>query len=111
MAAGMIYENPAHHLGRHRDELNAVLPAGPLVDQTQVGFVDEGRGLQGVTGPLAAQVRGGAAAQFRVQEDHQAIPCRRITRPPSMKECRGVNRRRRPIHAKIVAVVPPKVNA
>jgi hypothetical protein len=33
MPAGVIHQNPTHHLRGHRDELNAVLPAGALVDQ------------------------------------------------------------------------------
>jgi len=43
------------------------------VGQTEVGLVDEGGGLQGVAGALAAQVGGGARAQFFVDDGDRPV--------------------------------------
>ena len=57
--AGVVHEDLTHELRGDRDEMGAV---GPVLSrapahQAHEGFVDERRRLQGVAGPLAAQVR------------------------------------------------------
>src|SRR5262249_40131452 len=48
LAPGVLDENAAHGLGRRSEEMAAPVPALPLVDaeQTQVGFMNEGRRLE-----------------------------------------------------------------
>ena len=52
-----VHEDAPHRLSGHRKEMGAILPAHALVvDQAQVGFVDQRGGLQAVAGPLALHV-------------------------------------------------------
>jgi hypothetical protein len=62
----------SHRLGRHREEVRAVLPLFfRLIDQAQVGFVDERSGLQRVAAVLAGHIATGHPVQFRVNQRHQ----------------------------------------
>ena len=46
-----VNEDTTHNLRGHAEEVRAILPAdGFPVDQADVGFVDEGRGLQQMVG-------------------------------------------------------------
>ena len=57
LAAGVLDEDAVHGLGRRREEMAATVPGPWLlgVDQAQVGFVDQGRCLQRLTGLLLSQ--------------------------------------------------------
>jgi hypothetical protein len=65
---GVIDEDAAHHLGRYREELDAILPSGILRAEPQVGFVNEVGGLQCVTGVLAPHIAVSSAPQLCVNE-------------------------------------------
>src|SRR5262249_5230239 len=60
LAAGTLYEDAAHGLGRGREEVPPVVPrrgGTPFaLDQPQVGFVNEGRGLEGLAGLLLSHL-------------------------------------------------------
>src|SRR5918993_2740058 len=59
LLARVIDEDAAHHLRRDAEEVRPVLPLHlRLIDEPQVGFVDERGRLQGVALSLAAQVAG-----------------------------------------------------
>ncbi len=53
LCQGMVHQDVTHRDGPDGEEVAAVLPVGPrLVDQLEVGFVYQSRGLQGVDGGL-----------------------------------------------------------
>jgi len=74
VGAGVLDEDAAHQLGGDAEEMGAVFPidAG-LIDQLEVGLVDEGGGLECVIGALAAHVGTGDAAEFVVDERQKLI--------------------------------------
>ena len=71
--AGALDQDPAHRLGRRREEVTPPRPALCLVpaDQPHVGLVDQGRRLEGVPGLLAIQAGGGQLPQLVVDEREQ----------------------------------------
>ena len=72
--AGVIDQDAAHQLGRHREEVRTVLPHGaPLIDETEIGLVHEGRRLQRVVRALAPKAQGGAPPQLAVDGGHQFV--------------------------------------
>ena len=55
-------------------EVRAVLPPPrPILDQPQIGLVDEGGRLQRLTGALATQVRGREPPQLLVHDRQQRV--------------------------------------
>jgi len=67
---GVIDKDPAHGLGGGRNEVTAAVE--PLVaDQPQVGFVDEGGGVEGVAGGFGSHAYGGEFPQFVIEEREQ----------------------------------------
>ena len=56
--------------------MRAVLPLHPLVvDQADVGFVDQRRGLEAVIGSLAPHIPVGEPAEFGVHDGCQRVEC------------------------------------
>jgi hypothetical protein len=68
--AGMVGENPPHHARRDREEMGAVLPARRLIDESKVGFVNQGGGLQRV-GAFPRHVTTGHPVELVVDERHE----------------------------------------
>jgi hypothetical protein len=68
VGAGAVDEDTAHDVGGDTDEVFAILPVDVLFGEAEVGFVDEGGGLEGVVAALAAHVGGGDAMEFGVDE-------------------------------------------
>jgi hypothetical protein len=65
----MVDEYAPHHDRCQADELRAILPVDALlVDQPQVGFVDERGRLEGMVRALPSQVAGGDPAKLVVDE-------------------------------------------
>jgi hypothetical protein len=60
LASSPFDQDVAHRLGRGGEEVSPTIPVLRLVlvDETDVGFVDQGRGLQGLTGLLLRQPLG-----------------------------------------------------
>jgi hypothetical protein len=68
--AGAVDQHPPHGLGGGGEEVPAALK--PLfTDQPQVRFVDQGRGVVGMTGGLSRHARGGERPQLVVHEREQ----------------------------------------
>ena len=99
----MVNQNAPHHLGRNREKMGAILPLHALIiHQAHVGFIDQGGGLQAVSGALAFHIVVSQAAEFLIDDRGQAlqralvsiapgaeerayvvsIPCARICHPP-----------------------------
>ena len=72
VATRVVDEDAAHRLRRHGEEMGAVLPVHALViDQPQVGFVDQRRRLQAVAGALAPHVVVRQTTELVVDDRHQ----------------------------------------
>src|SRR6478672_8300399 len=70
--AGMINHDVPHHLRGRRNKVGPALPdRRGIIDQPQVGFVENGGGLQRVAGPLPAHVMVGESVQFRMHQREQ----------------------------------------
>ncbi len=79
----MVDQNPAHHASGDPEKLRAVLPVyGLLVDEPEIRFVHESRGLQCVIGAFSIQILLRKAPQFVVNDGHQFV-----------EFCFGVNHR------------------
>lgn len=84
MLPGVIYQNSPHELRRDTIKLGPVLPARILlIDETQIGFIDERGGLQCVSDALFPQVVPGQPAQLAVNERHQLIKRLLVASTPS----------------------------
>ena len=84
--AGAIDEDAAHHLRGDAEELRPVVPGGALIDQPQVGLVDEGGRLQGVALALAPQMGRGPAAKLLVDQRHEPIARARVAVAPRVEK-------------------------
>lgn len=73
VGAGVVDQDAAHDVGGDGDEVLAVVPLGVFAGEAEVGFVDEGGGLEGVVGALAAHVGGGEAMEFGVDEGKEFL--------------------------------------
>jgi hypothetical protein len=56
------------------------------IDQTDIGFMDQGRGLKRVARSLVAQIAAGQPAQFCVYERHRLVDRRLIPLTASPKQ-------------------------
>jgi len=78
-----IHEDATHDLRGHRKKVGAVLPADILrSDQLEVGLVDESIRLQAISRCFLAHEASCGAAQFVVDQRHQALQCRLIALRP-----------------------------
>ena len=65
--ARVVHQDPPHQARGHAEKLGAVPPVDlTLIDQAEVGLVDERGGLQGMAGTLAAQKLARKATQLVV---------------------------------------------
>jgi hypothetical protein len=70
----VIHEDAAHDARGDGEELGAIRPRDPpLVDEPEIGFVDEPRGTQGVSGRLPAELPARDATQLLIDERHEDI--------------------------------------
>jgi hypothetical protein len=75
----LIYQQVTHNLCGSSKEVGAVLPASPsLFHQTQICFVDERSGLQGVVGALAFHMPMSQVLQLVVRQGHQFFESCRV---------------------------------
>jgi hypothetical protein len=65
---------------------------GFRVHQPQIRFVDEGRGLKTVAGPLTGRTPLRDLVELLVDVRNQAVERRRVAMPPSQEQCRDVTR-------------------
>jgi hypothetical protein len=67
---GVIDEDPPHRPGGGRNEVPAAVEL-LFPDQLQLGFVNEGGGIEGVAGGFGRHARGGELLQFVLDEREQ----------------------------------------
>ena len=70
LAAGIVDQDAAHGLGRSGEEVPPTVPTIIVfaTEQTKIRLVDQGRGLESLTGLLPGKLLGGQAAQFVVYQ-------------------------------------------
>src|SRR4026207_2405351 len=69
----MIDEHAPHHLRRDPEELCAILPGRALIDESQIGLIDQRRRLQRVIPPFASQVGGSPPVELVVHDWYQLV--------------------------------------
>lgn len=70
----MIYEYAAHGLRCHGVEVGPVLPTHSfMIDQSKIGLIDQGRGLERVAESLAAHVIASQPSHFFVNQRNQLV--------------------------------------
>jgi len=99
VAARMIDQNATHHLRGESDEVQRVAPLHPaLIDQSHEGFVNERRGLEGMTGTLVTQIACGKPVEFLVNERCELVERGLIAVAPLDQQPRDVACRLRSRH-------------
>ncbi len=84
----MVDQDPPHRLRGDREEVPAVLPLDSgLVDQPEVGLVDERGRLQRLVRPFAAELAPGDRAQLAVDPRHQALGRAVLAARPGLEQC------------------------
>src|SRR4029453_2179330 len=77
-STGTFQHDAPHQLGRESEEVSAVLPVhGSLIDELNVGFVNERGRLEGVTA-LSDELASGEALELSVDRRHQRFDGRTI---------------------------------
>ena len=70
----MVNHDAPHQLRGRRDKVASALPDRlRIIDQPQIGFVENGGGLQGVAGTLPAHVMVGEPVQFGLHQREQLL--------------------------------------
>lgn len=91
MGAGVRDEHPAHGAGGEEVEVAAVGPIdGAGAGQAEEGFVEQGRGLQGVAGTLGMELVGGNAAELSKDERVQRLFRLPVPRGKALQEDRNL---------------------
>ena len=73
MLAGVIEQDASHLGGRDCQEMSPAFERRTLVDQADVGFVHQGRGLQRVFAALAAEVGAGQTMQLVIDQRQELV--------------------------------------
>jgi hypothetical protein len=83
----VIDQNPAHHLGADREEVNPVLPPNLLdFNKPKLGLMHQRRCLNGLAATLAAQTGARDPAQLGIQRFNNPIVCVVVAAAPCLKE-------------------------
>lgn len=92
----MVHQNAPHRFGCNSIEVTAALPLpGGVARQSQVGFMDQGGGLQRMGRTLLVHVAAGHSSQLRIDQRHELIERRLVAVAPLVEQLRDVVRRRR----------------
>ena len=87
----VIHQQPAHHARRHREEVRAVLPVdASLIDQLEVGLVDQRRRRQRMIPPLTDEIAPRQTAQLVVNGVHQGAAGRLRAVAPREQQARDI---------------------
>ena len=83
---GVVNENSPHHSRRQREEMHAGSASRPpLAEQAQIGFVDQGRRLQGVALAVTAKLPRGTPPELARRRAATTAPGHRGC-PPTRRE-------------------------
>lgn len=90
-AAGLVHQDLAHEARSHAEKVRAVLPGWiGLIDQAEVGLVDESCGLQSIGVPFPAEITGSELAELAVDQGGQVIESLLVAFRPSGEELGNV---------------------
>jgi len=92
MAAGVIHQDPPHHLRGYAIEMGAILPRNGLFHQPQVRFMNQSCGGKCVPRSFLLKIPAGDAAQLVVNQRHQGFKRRPIALAPFGEKLRNVLR-------------------
>src|SRR6185295_12424175 len=90
--ARVVEQDAAHQLRRHTVELRPVLPPDVLIDQLEIGLVDEGRRLQQMPRTLTFEVPARGLMQLRVDDGNERFKRLPVAIAPRDQELRDVPR-------------------
>jgi hypothetical protein len=92
LATRLLHEDASHGLGRGSEEMAAMCPSLLLfhIHQANIRFVDERRGLQGMTRRFVRQHVGCQAPQVPVNYGQQLLGSMRLTAPNGVKDMRDL---------------------
>src|SRR6266478_2651324 len=83
----MVNHDAPHQLRGSRDKVGPALPDRlRIIDQPEVGFVENGGGLQGVAGALPAHVMVGEPVQFGLHQREQLLQRSLVSAAPVAEE-------------------------
>jgi hypothetical protein len=83
VSAGVVDQDHAHHFGRKSVKMCAIFPHRLLlVQEPQVEFVDQNRGLNNIRISLAPDIGCGHFPQMRIDKGHQLIERRGLAVSP-----------------------------
>src|SRR6266496_3834580 len=83
----MVNHDAPHQLRGCRDKVAPALPDRlRIIDQPQIGFVENGGGLQGMAGALPAHVMVGEPVQFRLHQREQLLERSLVSAAPVAEE-------------------------
>jgi hypothetical protein len=89
----MVDQDSTHDLGGNAEEVRLVLPIHlALIGEPEVCLVDEGRGLQGMPGPLVFQLPRGDSTQLGIDQRQQSLESIAIAPAPAIEQRRNVRR-------------------
>jgi hypothetical protein len=89
----VVDENLPHGSGGDRQEVGSIYRVHPAAARKlDVGLVDEGRGVEGVIGPLASQLPTGHRAQLLVDDRQQPVQCVPLATANRLEKLRDVAR-------------------
>ena len=84
LRARVVDEDATHHTSGHGEEMRAVLPRDRLpVDQTDIGFIDERRGLQAVPDALSRHAASRDLVQLLMNQRDQLLAGSHVAFAPS----------------------------
>jgi hypothetical protein len=81
-AARVLDQDPAHHARRDAEEMRAILPVHIRVDEPQIGFMDQRRGLERMSLGLAPELSPRQATQLCIHERNQPVVRPIVPEPP-----------------------------
>jgi probable HAF family extracellular repeat protein len=95
VATRMLYQDSPHQLGRHGEEMGAVLPLHALiVHQACVGLIDEGGGLEAVAVTLSSHIAARQPAKLVIHQGRQFFEGTLVSLAPGAEELAYVIHRR-----------------
>ena len=90
MMAGIVDKNLAHEASSDGDKVSTVLGVdGPVVNEAEIGFMDEGSAAESVIGALALEVAVSEVVELVVDQGNESLKGFRIPLSPADEEFRN----------------------
>ena len=90
MVAGIINKNLAHEACRDCDEVSAIFRVdGPVVNETEIGFMDQGSAAEGVVGAFSPEETVSEVVELVVDQGNESLKSFRIPLSPADEKFRN----------------------